>query len=364
MNKYRVCVYAICKNEEQFVNRWVNSMKEADDIYVLDTGSTDTTVSLLKSLGVHVETKIIKPWRFDDARNASLDMIKDDYDIFVCTDLDEVFNKGWRSNLEDVWDDNINRLYYVYNWSLDENNVPKVSFYYSKIHKKDGYRWVYPVHEVLESSSLEVSKTTDKIILNHYPDSNKSRSSYLKLLEQSVKEYPLNDRNMHYLGREYMYYNKNNEAIDTLIRHLNLKSATWKDERCASMRFIARCYVRLKRYDEAFMWLNKAIKEAPYLRDPYVATGLLYYDLKDYENCKKYLLKALKIKNHEMTYINEVSSWDNTIYDVLSIAYFNLGKYKLSLKYVKLALSMDKNNERLLNNLEIIKQKEKDVFKG
>ena len=161
-----------------------------------------------------------------------------------------------------------------------------------------------------------------------------------------------------------MYHNKNNEAIDTLIRHLNLKSATWKDERCASMRFIARCYVRLKRYDEAFMWLNKAIKEAPYLRDPYVATGLLYYDLKDYENCKKYLLKALKIKNHEMTYINEISSWDNTIYDVLSIAYFNLGKYKLSLKYVKLALSMDKNNERLLNNLEIIKQKEKDVFKG
>ena len=53
-----------------------------------------------------------------------------------------------------------------------------------------------------------------------------------------------------------------------------------------------------------------------------------------------------------------------SIYDVLSIAYFNLGKYKLSLKYVKLALSMDKNNERLLNNLEIIKQKEKDVFKG
>lgn len=362
MNKYRVCVYAICKNEEQFVNRWVNSMKEADDIYVLDTGSTDNTVSLLKSLGVHVETKIIKPWRFDVARNASFDMIKDCYDIFVCTDLDEVFNKGWRDNLEDVWDDKINRLYYIYNWSLDENNVPKVSFYYSKIHKKDGYRWVYPVHEVLENSSLEVSKKTDKIILNHYPDSNKSRSSYLKLLEQSVKEYPLNDRNMHYLGREYMYYNKNNKAIDTLIRHLNLKSATWKDERCASMRFIARCYVRLKRYDEAFMWLNKAIKEAPYLRDPYVATGLLYYDLKDYKNCKKYLLKALKIKNHEMTYINEVSSWDNTIYDVLSIAYFNLGKYRLSLKYVKIALSMDKNNKRLLNNLEIIKQKEKDVF--
>lgn len=40
---YKVCVYAICKNEETFVDRWYNYMKKADDIYVLDTGSTDNT---------------------------------------------------------------------------------------------------------------------------------------------------------------------------------------------------------------------------------------------------------------------------------------------------------------------------------
>ena len=42
---YKVCVYAICKNEEKFVDRWYNSMKEADQIFVLDTGSTDNTVN-------------------------------------------------------------------------------------------------------------------------------------------------------------------------------------------------------------------------------------------------------------------------------------------------------------------------------
>ena len=41
--KYKVYVYAISKNEEKFVSRWVKSMKEADEIYVLDTGSTDNT---------------------------------------------------------------------------------------------------------------------------------------------------------------------------------------------------------------------------------------------------------------------------------------------------------------------------------
>lgn len=52
MHKYKIVVYAISKNEEKHVKRWVESMKEADEIIVLDTGSTDKTVKLLKDLGV------------------------------------------------------------------------------------------------------------------------------------------------------------------------------------------------------------------------------------------------------------------------------------------------------------------------
>ena len=69
MSKYKVCVYAICLNEEKFVDRWYESMKEADEIYVLDTDSTDNTVVKLKEKGIHVEIKKIEPWRFDVARN-------------------------------------------------------------------------------------------------------------------------------------------------------------------------------------------------------------------------------------------------------------------------------------------------------
>lgn len=35
----KIAVYTICKNESAFVDRWVDSMSEADGIYVLDTGS-------------------------------------------------------------------------------------------------------------------------------------------------------------------------------------------------------------------------------------------------------------------------------------------------------------------------------------
>lgn len=362
--KYKICVYAIAKNEEKFVDRWFNSVKEADYIYVLDTGSTDNTVDKLKELGVVVDQKIIDPWRFDVARNEALKMVKDDVDICVSIDLDEVLLPGWKDELGKIWDENVTRLHYTYNWSLDDNNRPIISFYSDKIHKRNCYEWIHPVHEVLNyiGDSKEIIKTTNNITINHFPDKNKSRSGYLPLLELSVEENPTDDRNMHYLGREYMFYERWNDCIDTLIKHLNLKTATWKDERSASMRFIARSYKKLKRYDEAKMWLDKAMKETPYLRDPYVERALLEYELNNLNETEKYCIEALKIKTHEKTYINERFSWDETIYDLLSIVKYNKKDYDKSLYYINKALEINPNNKRILKNKELIEKEKKDLI--
>lgn len=360
MKKLKICVYAITKNEEKFAERWYKSMKEADEIYVLDTGSTDNTVKILKNLGVHVTTEKIDPWRFDVARNRSLELLPEDTDICVCTDLDEVFAHGWRKKLESIWDKNTTRLAYNYNW-LIEDNTPKVNFYIEKIHSRFDYKWSHPVHEILEyiGNDKEIKKTTDDITLNHFPDKTKSRGSYLPLLELSVKENPSDDRNMHYLGREYMYYGKWNDSIDTLIKHLNLLTATWKDERCASMRFIARCYQQLNRIDEARMWLDKAIDEAPYLRDPYIERALLEYKENNLNEVKKYCLQALAITSHQKTYINEIFSWDHTIDDLLSIVYFYENDLNKALYHVNEAIKKstdEENTQRLINNKELIEK--------
>ena len=358
MKKYKVAVYAICKNEEKFVKRWVNSMKEADEIYVLDTGSTDNTVSKLKKLGVNVITKKIEPWRFDVARNLSLDLVPEGIDICVCTDLDEVFEEGWRGKLEEHWKDNATRLRYNYNWSFDEYGKPAVNFYIEKIHSRKDYKWTHPVHEVLSyiGNDRENFETTDQITVNHYPDNTKSRSNYLPLLELSVKENPNDDRNMHYLGREYMFYKKWNECIDTLIKHLSLPTATWKDERAASMRFIARAYKNLNRIEEARMWLDKGINEAPYLRDAYVERALLEYEQGNYQLVESYCKKALQIKEHKRSYINEPFSWDHTIYDLLSISTYYQRRVEESLEYINKALEISPNEERLQQNKKLIEE--------
>lgn len=353
---YKVCVYAICKNEEKFVERWYNSMSEADYVVVLDTGSNDGTVAKLEELGVKVEQKIITPWRFDAARNAAMELIPDDTDICVCTDLDEVFEAGWREKLEAAWGDGVTRASYRYTWNFNEDGSEGFVFWIEKSHANGCYKWKHPVHEVL----VYTGNGTERIVrvpgiqLDHHADASKSRSSYLPLLEMAVEEEPDDDRNMHYLGREYMYYGMWDKSIETLKRHLAMPRAQWADERAASMRFIARCYMNKDDYSSAKNWLYRAIAEAPHLREPFVDMAKLMYTEQDWEGVVFMCENALKISERPESYICEAESWGYAPYDLASIGYFNTQRYTKSLEMVRKAFELAPYDERIQSNLSII----------
>ena len=275
----KVCVYAICKNESQFVDRFMDSMSEADYVCVLDTGSSDDTVKKLRARGAIVGETVVSPWRFDTARNESLGLIPADADICCAIDLDEQFHPGWRAALERAWQPDTTRARYRYTWSFRPDGSEGMVFWADKIHKNGCYRWASPVHETLSYTGEGAERFVDAagVQLDHHPDETKSRGQYLPLLELAVQEDPQNDRNCHYLGREYMFRGEWQKAIETLARHLTLPSAVWADERCASMRYIARCLRALEQDDSAERWLHRAIAEAPHLREPYMDYAQLLY---------------------------------------------------------------------------------------
>ncbi|MDR0406240.1 MAG: glycosyl transferase family 2, partial [Clostridiales bacterium] len=117
MGKYKICVYAICKNEEKFVDRWMDAVSAADLVIVTDTGSEDGTAERLRARGAEVHSAVIAPWRFDDARNTAMAYIPEEMDICVSNDLDEVFDAGWRERLEAAWTDDCTRASYLFTWS-------------------------------------------------------------------------------------------------------------------------------------------------------------------------------------------------------------------------------------------------------
>jgi len=349
-----VTVYAICKNEEKFVERWFNSMKEADNIVVLDTGSTDKTAEKLTNLGVKVTTKVISPWRFDTARNESLKLVPDNTDICVCTDLDEVFESGWCEKLKNSWQENTKQLRYTYVWNVLENNQDGITFLYEKIHALKDFKWVHPVHEIIcyKSPLLPQEVATNKdIVLRHFPDPTKSRGQYLGLLELSVKEDPNSDRNMHYLSREYMFAGKYETAIKTFKKHLKMPNATWEEERSASYRYIGDCYVYLKKFKLAESYYKKAITTCFNIREPYLNLAQLYYNKKDYLNCIFVLNSMLNIKTKNLSYMTNPNCWNDYPYDLLSFCHFSIGNINLAIINTQVALSYNIDNVRLKNNL-------------
>jgi len=367
MGIYKICVYAICKNEEKFVDRWMDSMSEADLVVVTDTGSDDGTVEKLRERGAVVYIDKINPWRFDVARNISLDHIPDDADLCVCTDLDEVFEPGWREKLETAWRDSeppdgvkiIRECRYIYNWSLQDDGTPNVQFVYSKVHVRHGFRWKWPVHEYLQYDGRLplMAVFINGMVLNHYPDPTKSRGSYLPLLELAVEEEPYDCRMRYYLGREYMYRSEWQKCIDTLTDYLALPAAKWNEERCAAMRWIAKSYMMLGRINESYRWYYRAIAEAPGMRDPYVEFAKMCYEVNDWPLTLYLTEEALSIKEKSPIYVNMGYAWDYTLDDLCAIAAYNMGLIEKSVKHAISALRYAPDDERLKDNLKTIKER-------
>lgn len=344
----KIAVYTIAKNEEQFVEKWAESCKEADYRFILDTGSTDDTLLKAAACGVDVFQAHISPWRFDDARNVSLALLPDDIDICIALDMDEVLVPGWREHLENIKPETT-RPRYQYTWSWN-GDKPGLQYGGDKIHRRHGYRWKHPVHEVLVTDRLEEVQEWIGLEIHHHPDNSKPRSQYFPLLELSTQEDPWDDRNAFYLGREYFFYGFYDKAAAELKRHLSLPRAVWAPERAASMRYIAKCEP-----ENAREWYEKAIAESPGRREPLVELAQYFYSRRDWQNCYWRALDAIAIEEKPLDYLCEEFAWNELPYDLAAIAAHNLGFKEESIKYGEKAVELNPADSRLASNLGFYK---------
>jgi glycosyltransferase involved in cell wall biosynthesis len=184
----KVAVYSIALNEEQFVQRWWESGQGADYFLIADTGSTDRTVEIARELGINVVEISVKPWRFDDARNASLAYLPADIDYCIALDLDEVLLPGWREELEKAHAEGVTRPTYRFITSWLPDGSPGTEFDGFRVHSRQGYRWKFPIHELPNPYGITENRKRFNFEIHHRPDNNKSRGQYLPLLKMAVNE--------------------------------------------------------------------------------------------------------------------------------------------------------------------------------
>ena len=352
-NRLKIVVYAISVNEAKFAQRFCESARDADLIFVADTGSTDDTVRILEEAGATVVHISIKPWRFDDARNTALAMLPADFDVCVSLDLDEVLQPDWREEIERVWIPDTTRLRYGFDWGCG------IVFQYEKIHARFGYHWHCPVHEypVPDPRIQERWAETDKLLVVHEPDPEKSRGQYLDLLRISTEENPTEPRNAFYYARELSFRSMWREAIVEASRYLDLPRATWPNERCYAMRIIGRCYQELGLWESALKWLRDAASEAPGTREPWHDLALACYRTSRWAECLGAALTCLSITHREKLYTVDPQVWGAAPNDLASIAAWNLGQYGLALEHARKAVELDPKDIRLRRNLEFCESK-------
>lgn len=368
MPSYKIAVYTICKDELINVDKWVNSMLEADYLCVLDTGSSDGTWERLNEWKEKFPEKIIlaqaviRPWRFDVARNASMKMIPSNADFCVSTDLDEVLMPGWGDKFRDAWGKgNKHRMWYKYAWSHNQDGSPARVFWYDKCHDNSGHwLWKYPVHETLIWDGSEGydgeggGAVSDDIWLHHYPLHKEERSSYLPLLEMRAKENPDDYYGQVYLAHEYYYSGNKEKCLEFIDKNVmpNINSKDMYYCKTDLYMFKGKCHVDLGMLNEAIIDFKQGIAQTPEFRDNYLGLAKVYLAQNRYQEAIDVVNEALIKSKRLYSWLEWDKSWTSEPADILCLAYYYAGAKHTSLMYAKLAYEEDKGDQRLKDNLE------------
>lgn len=360
-NPLKICLYAICKNEIKFVDKWWNYAKKADYVVVLDTGSDDGTPERLEELGATVYRKTYpKPFRFDIARNDSVDFAyQTDADIFMTTDFDEILNDEWADVLRSEWNPEIHQRASYDDYFGDSDIRGGLNWIHAR-----GWRWMYPCHEVMVRGDSrwylydEELDLSGKLILRHYQDPTKDRGQYLPLLQIRFQENPDDADSWGYYLRELMYAHKWEEILsyEQPFRDCNFDNdmvVAW------TYIWIATAYEELGMIDRAKTLLFESIQECNIFRTAYVSLArLLSYEGKN-EIAEDILKDCLKNSRPTVRsiFLDNTDVWTWRLYDWLCVVCWWQGKYAEALGWASMAKLEDPDEPNVLNNFNLSVEK-------
>lgn len=283
----RICVAAICRNEEKNIGEWLKHVAKADAISIVDTGSEDQTTNIISAF---THPNLYHMFDVSEERNlgASRELAATPFsedDLVVWLDIDERFDDpDWVETLRNT--KHIKHAEAV--WILMRNggsHYPQM-----KAYRRRSYFWKYRAHEVLSSRKpgqnlrwVEASFATD-----HYPDQTKPRN-YLLELGKDVGDYPHDDRCSFYYARELCYavsYNERPDLLDDARREVDRLAgiAKWADYVSIANLELAKATFKQGFTQEAIAACYRAIAYRPDRIECYGMIADIFYRHNDMMN--------------------------------------------------------------------------------
>jgi GT2 family glycosyltransferase/glycosyltransferase involved in cell wall biosynthesis len=293
----RLSVCLIVKNEEQFLVQCLKSVQGlAQQMIVVDTGSTDRTVEIAKSFGAEVHSFA---WcdDFSAARNAALEHATGDWVLML--DADEELHAAEHARLQaDMKRADVIAFRLPLINKGDEahgrhcvprlfRNAPGV-YYYSRIHEQ-----VFPsLIQLGKAWGLKTAIGTAELLHHGYAkevvrDRNKVERN-LKLLRQAVVEFP-GDANLQMnLGLELVHSDDLQTGLVHYREAFRLMSAQPPGEVAPELREVLltqfTCHLyKVRAHDEIVQALNSPLaKQGGLSASLHFALGLAFFELKQF----------------------------------------------------------------------------------
>lgn len=281
-----VCI--IAKNEENNLERCIRSISNiADEIVVVDTGSTDNTIEVAKKLGANV---YFHKWNnsFSEAKNAALDKCNMNW-VFVI-DADEALEKGHEKYLKELLkNDNIEAFHMRLNNIIGSeiiNENPTLRIF----RNRKEYRYKSKLHEQIYSSiedfAGEKAFANTDLILNHYGydhnvvDMEKKIRRNINILNTYSKE----EKDALYyfgLGNEYMKISELEKAKEAFEKAIDMKDEKQGIRPYLAITLSQVCY-SLGKNNTALNYISRFLKEFTDFRDLYFLKAVCNNELMKY----------------------------------------------------------------------------------
>lgn len=340
----------IVKNEHDTLARCLDCIKDiADEIIIVDTGSTDGT----KEIALKYTDKVYDfKWCYDFAKARNFSFSKATKDYIMWLDADDVILEKDREKLKilkKILTPDIDMVLLKYNLNLDENGVPALSFYRERILKRSkNFKWISPIHEVIPRNGKvlreDIAITHKKL---HPSDPKRNITIFEKMKEKGLR---LDARQTFYYARELMYAKRYDDSIKEYAKLFENPDA-WVENKISACLDLYLIYSDLNNESLALASLFKSFEYDVPRAEACCKLGQYFISKKNYTLAVYWLKQALNNKY-------DISSggfftkdyYDFIPYIQLCVCYYYLGNIALAIEYNELAGSIKPNNESYLNN--------------
>lgn len=220
-----ITLYAICKNEEKNVEKFIETSKKFSHTVVVDTGSTDKTVELLKEAGIDVyeHPQSRDEFDFSKARNLALSYVKTDwaFSLDFNEDIDQFFPEGLGVISEEFTSFN----HECYD-KIEDQEPTLGQTAHVRFHRTNNYTWTNAVYETPVFIPTEghlnetIVDTTIKITKNIHNTVDK-KLFYMSICEREFEKYPTNTYYLWFIFKHYFEVKNLNKTLELGQEYLN-----------------------------------------------------------------------------------------------------------------------------------------------